>query len=112
MLVVSMSKQEFSRLDVLMRVQSGHLALRPRCAPTPTPTLRKSGETSCQAGLRRFCLLHDPRWLPGQRRDGYLCAVSARDRVPTWCCPLAPAGDPPLAATTVESLILGTLKPQ
>ena len=32
-----------------------------------TPTLRKSGKTSCQPGLRRFCFIDDPPWLPGQR---------------------------------------------
>jgi hypothetical protein len=31
-----------------------------------TPTLRKSGKTACQRRLRRFCLIHDPPWLPGQ----------------------------------------------
>jgi hypothetical protein len=30
--VVSMSKQEFSRLDVLLRVQSGHLRVGDACA--------------------------------------------------------------------------------
>ena len=32
MVVVSMSKQEFSRLDVLLRVQSGHLRVSDACA--------------------------------------------------------------------------------
>jgi manganese transport protein len=32
-----------------------------------TPTLRKSGKTACQPPLRRFCLIDDPPWLPGQR---------------------------------------------
>ncbi len=32
-----------------------------------TPTLRKSGKTSFQPALRRFCFIHDPPWLPGQR---------------------------------------------
>ena len=32
MAVVSMSKQEFSRLDVLLRVQSGHLRVSDACA--------------------------------------------------------------------------------
>ena len=32
MAVVSMSKQEFSRLDVLLRVQSGHLRVGDACA--------------------------------------------------------------------------------
>jgi hypothetical protein len=31
-----------------------------------TPTLRKSGKTACQPPLRRFCLIDDPPWLPGQ----------------------------------------------
>ena len=32
MAVVSMSKQEFSRLEVLLRVQSGQLRIRDACA--------------------------------------------------------------------------------
>jgi hypothetical protein len=32
-----------------------------------TPTPRKSGKTACQPPLRRFCLIDDPPWLPGQR---------------------------------------------
>ena len=32
-----------------------------------TPTLRKSGKPPCQSRLRRFCFIHDPPWLPGQR---------------------------------------------
>jgi hypothetical protein len=32
-----------------------------------TPTLRKSGKTACQPRLGRFCFIHDPPWLPGQR---------------------------------------------
>jgi ABC-type transport system substrate-binding protein len=35
--------------------------------PFYTPTLRKPGESACQAPLRRFCLIDDPSWLPGQR---------------------------------------------
>jgi hypothetical protein len=31
-----------------------------------TPTPRKSGKTACQPPLRRFCLIDDPPWLPGQ----------------------------------------------
>ena len=30
-------------------------------------TPRKSGESACQAPLRRFCLIDDPRWLPGRQ---------------------------------------------
>jgi TolB-like protein len=32
-----------------------------------TPTLRKSGKPPCQPTARRFCFIHDPPWLPGQR---------------------------------------------
>ena len=32
-----------------------------------TLTLRKSGKPPCQPCLTRFCFIHDPPWLPGQR---------------------------------------------
>jgi aspartyl-tRNA(Asn)/glutamyl-tRNA(Gln) amidotransferase subunit A len=35
--------------------------------PAYTPTLWKSGKTACQPRLRRFCFIHDPPRLPGQR---------------------------------------------
>jgi hypothetical protein len=44
-----------------------------------TLTPRKSGESACQAPLRRFCLIDDPCWLPATkiRADGvHTAAVS------------------------------------
>jgi hypothetical protein len=44
-----------------------HEIIRVNRLALDTLTPRKSGESACQAPLRRFCLIDDPRWLPGQR---------------------------------------------
>jgi len=65
MVAVSMSKQEFSRLEVLLRVQSGRLRVNDACA---------------LIGLRRRQLF---RLLRGLKQDGALSLVSKRRGKPS-----------------------------
>ena len=65
MMVVSMSKQEFSRLEVLLRVQSGRLRIDDGCALT---------------GLKRRQVF---RLLAGLKQDGAASLLSKRRGKPS-----------------------------
>ena len=54
-----------SNLEIQVKGNTIRLAGTKSVNYTLTP--RKSEESACQAPLRRFCLIDDPRWLPGQR---------------------------------------------
>ena len=89
MAVVSMSKQEFSRLEVLLRVQSGRLRVSDACA---------------LIGLRRRQVF---RLLRGLKQDGATSLLSkhrgkpSNHRLPPrfalWRCRLCASGMPTLA---------------
>jgi hypothetical protein len=54
MAVVSMSKQEFTRLDVLLRVRSGRLRIADACALIGLPLRANTDETSAPRKFRAF----------------------------------------------------------